>query len=102
MQIDEILLLSHTVWRNEKFSLAEKKFRQINDYLVISLVKPLLSRNFCEYSVRENFCNLHYVSHSVEKREILCHKKTREIINLFSKTVDFTKVLSKKSVREFS
>ena len=36
-----------TVWKLQKFSLTEKKFRQIN-YLVISLVKPLLSRNFCE------------------------------------------------------
>ena len=52
----------HTVvWKNEKFSLTEKTFRQIN-YLVISLVKPLLSRNFCEKSVRENFCNFHTVS----------------------------------------
>ena len=36
-------------------SLTEKKFRQIN-YLVISFVKPLLSRDFCE-----------------KKREIHCH-----------------------------
>ena len=36
-----------TVWKNEKFSLIEKKIRQIN-YLVIHLVKPLLSRNFCQ------------------------------------------------------
>ena len=35
-----------TVWKNEKFSLTEIFFRQIN-YLVISLVKPLLSQNFC-------------------------------------------------------
>ena len=49
-----------TVWKNEKFSLTEEKFRQIN-CLVISLVKPLLSRNFCEKSVRENFCNFHTV-----------------------------------------
>ena len=42
------------MWKNEKFSITEKKFRQIN-YLVIvnSLVKPLLSRTFCEKSVRE-------------------------------------------------
>jgi len=36
---------SHTMWKNEIFSLTEKKSRQIN-YLVISLVTPLLSRNF--------------------------------------------------------
>ena len=37
-----------------------KKFRQIN-YLLISLalVKPLISRNFCKKSVRENWCNFH-------------------------------------------
>ena len=39
-----------TLWKNEKFSLTEKKIRQIN-YLVISLVKPLLSRNFCKKGV---------------------------------------------------
>ena len=35
-----------------------EKFRQIN-YLVISLVEQLLSRNFCEKSVRENICIFH-------------------------------------------
>ena len=40
------------MWKNEKFSLTEKKFRQIN-YLVISLAKPSFSRNFCGKSVRE-------------------------------------------------
>ena len=35
-------------WKNQKFSfLIEKKFREIN-LLVISLVKTLLSRNFCQ------------------------------------------------------
>ena len=43
-----------------KFSLTEKKIRQIN-FLVISLVKLLLSRNFCQKSVRENFRNFHTV-----------------------------------------
>ena len=31
------------VWKNEKFTVTNKKFRQIN-----SLVKTLLSRNFCQ------------------------------------------------------
>ena len=35
-------------------SLTEKIFREIN-----SLVKPLVSRNFCQKSVRENFRNFH-------------------------------------------
>ena len=49
-----------TVWKNEKFSLTEKKFREINS-LVFSLVKTLLSRKFCQKSVRESFRNFHTV-----------------------------------------
>ena len=52
--------MRYTVWKNEKFSLTEKIFRQINS-LVTSLVKSLLSRNFCQKSVRENFRNFHTV-----------------------------------------
>ena len=44
-----------TVWKNEKFSINEKKKIRKITYLVISLVKPMLSQNFCEKSVRENF-----------------------------------------------
>ena len=42
----------HTMWKNEKFYLTEKKFREFN-----SLVRLLLSRKFCQKSVRENFRN---------------------------------------------
>ena len=52
-------LRRHWLWTNEKNALTGKKFRQINA-LVISL-KPLLSRNFCGKSVRENFCIFHTV-----------------------------------------
>ena len=41
-----------TVWKNEKFFLTEKKFREINS-LVTSSVKLLVSRNFCQKSERE-------------------------------------------------
>ena len=37
----------HTVWKNEKFTLTETVFRQIN-FLVISLVKMLLSRKWVQ------------------------------------------------------
>ena len=47
-----------TVWINEKFSLTEKKFREIN-YLVISLVKTLLSRNFCQKMHYATVCYFH-------------------------------------------
>ena len=40
-----------TLWKLQKFNLTEKKFSQIN-YLGISLVKTLLSRNFCQKCVR--------------------------------------------------
>ena len=51
-----------TVWKNEKFSLTKKIFRQINS-LVIYLVKLLLSRNFCQKCVRLNF--RHFNTHNV-------------------------------------
>ena len=41
----------HTVEKGKIFSNRKKKIRQIN-YLAISLVEPLLSRNFCQKSVR--------------------------------------------------
>ena len=42
------------------FTLAEKIFRQIT-YLVISLVKLLISRNFCQKCVIVNSRNFHTV-----------------------------------------
>ena len=50
----------HTLWKLQKFTLTEKIFRQIA-YLVISLVKVLLSRNFCQKRVRVKFWNFHTV-----------------------------------------
>ena len=38
-----------TLWKNEKFTITEKIFRQIN-YLVTSLVSVLISRNFHQKS----------------------------------------------------
>ena len=50
------------MWKNEKFFLTKKIFRQINS-LVTYLVKLLLSRNFYQNCVRENFRNFHTVQH---------------------------------------
>ena len=47
---------------NEKFGLTKKIFRQIN-YLVLSLVKTLLSRNFCQKCVR--LCKSQQFPHTV-------------------------------------
>ena len=49
----------HSVEKQEILS-HQKKFRQINS--LVTLVKPLLSRNFCQKCVRENFRNFHTVS----------------------------------------
>ena len=52
--------MSATLWKNQKFTLTKKIFRQIN-YLVISIVNTLVSRNFCQNRVRVNFHNFHTV-----------------------------------------
>ena len=62
--------MKHSVEKRQILSL--KKIRQIN-YLVISLVKPLLSRDFCEKSVRENFCNFHTVTVALHNVEVYSH-----------------------------
>ena len=50
--------------KNQKFTLTEEIFRQIN-YLVISLVKTLVSRNFCQKSgkklAEKEFRQIHYL-----------------------------------------
>ena len=70
------------VWNIEKLILNEKIFCQIK-----SLVKMLLSRNFCQKYVRENFRNFHTVS--VKLRNFsLTHfwQKFREF-NVFTKEI---------------
>ena len=54
--------IRHTVWKNEKFTLIPNIIREIN--VSTSLVKTLLSRNFCQKSVRVNFRNFHTVVHT--------------------------------------
>ena len=62
-------IVHFTVWKYMKFSLTEIFFREISS-LVTSLVKTLLSRNFCQKSVRVNFRNFHTVYMCVESTEI--------------------------------
>ena len=85
------------VWKNKKLFLTEKIFREINS-LVTSLVKTLVSRNFCQKRVREN---------TVWKNDTftLSHQKIflqtiSVVIYIFSKTVTFTKLL--RDMRENS
>ena len=49
------------VWKNEKLSLTEKEFRQIN-HLVISLVKLLLSLNFLRKKYEREFLQFPHCS----------------------------------------
>ena len=68
----------------------EKKFRQINT-LVNSLVKQLFSQDFCEKSVRENFCNFHTV-----KRDQDFYGKNQHFFrqnNLFTKKLILRKII---------
>ena len=97
--------LVSTVWKNEKFGLTEKIFRQINS-LVICLVKPLLSRNFCRKSVRLKFHNFHtVVRHSVEKQEILSDQKNissnQELLFSYLVKPLISRNIFQKCVREF-
>ena len=62
----------HTLWKLQKFALTKKIFRQIN-YLVISLGKTLLSRNFCQKWVRVNFSNTLCITTWKLFREIHSH-----------------------------
>ena len=71
--------------RNLLLPLTEKFFLQIN-YLVISLVNVLLSRNFCHKSVRVNFRNFHTVHCERGKTISLSPKKY-----FVKSTVTFTK-----------
>ena len=64
MEKQEIHCHANTVRKNEKITVAKKKkkkkkkFRQVNS-LGFSLVKTLLSRNFCQRSVTVNSHNFH-------------------------------------------
>ena len=79
-------------WKNEKFSLTKKIFRQINS-LVISLVNTFNSRNFYQKCVRLNLSNFHTVTVKFTKKKI--PKNSREI-NSLAKNTTFTKFSSKK------
>ena len=62
----------HSVEKREILSLSQKKkFRQIHS-LVTYLVKPLLSRNFCQKCVREISRNFHTVTGCLENTNPGC------------------------------
>ena len=67
------------MWKNEKFTLTEEKFRQIN-YLVLSLLKQLLSRVFFwQKCVKVNSRNFHtekFRENSIECGSMLCFDLT--------------------------
>jgi len=74
----EVRRCSH-LWKNEKFTVTKKIFRQINS-VVFSLVKTVLSRNFCQKSVTVNFRNFHTVLLSLLAKISSKQRFTKEII----------------------
>ena len=76
-----------------------KKFRQIN--CLVKLVKPLLSRNFCEKSLREFLVFPHCAArlHSVENEKFSLtwkiFRQNNSLVTYFRKTVTFTSFLPK-------
>ena len=82
---------THSVEKWEILSLRKISWNQLN--------KTLLSRNFCQKSVKENFRNFHTVIQMqihCGKQEILCYAKFfpwnqfRGKVEVFSENVDFT------------
>ena len=84
------------MWKNNEFTLTLKIFRQTDLVLLMNLI----SRNLCEKS------RIYYIGsrHSVERREILSHRKrisSKQLFNFFSKTIKFTKFLRKIVTENF-
>ena len=78
----------HSALKNKKISLTKKIFRQIN-----SLVKMLLSRNFCQKHVRQNCSNFHTAGWS-EERNLLQFSVTH-FWQKFHENNGFTKEITK-------
>ena len=82
------------MWKNEKFGLTEKIFRQINS-LVICIVKTLLSRKFCQKSVRLNFYNFHTVNSAQ------CGNYGNSLSRIFGKNFVKVKILLNKLLKSW-
>ena len=95
MQNDWILNDILTVWKLQNWSLIEKIFREINS-LLISLVKTLLSRNFCQKWVKENFWNFHTVE-SILRLSILINSSRETSLANIEYIANFVKWAIMKS-----
>ena len=80
-----IFSTTHSVEKREILS-HQKIFRQINS-LVTYLVKPLLSRNFCQKCVRENSRNFHTVRSIQHFHGIFSTKRERTRVKFVIFTV---------------
>ena len=89
------------MWKNEKFTLTEEKFRQIN-YLVLSLLKQLLSRVFFwQKCVKVNSRNFHtekFRENSIECGSMLCF----DLTEILQKKKKRNKEMVRANVRFFS
>ena len=61
-EMPNLCYVVYTVWKNEKYTLTFKIFREtkIQSNIVLQL-HALISRNFCKVMVRVNFCNFNTV-----------------------------------------
>ena len=91
INFDYTITLSRNI---HPFCNTEKTFRQINS-LVISLVNPLLSRNFRQKMERVNCRNFHTLSQCGKTRNSLTKKIFRQI-NVFTEEV------TKKMISRFN
>ena len=78
LQLENQYTTMCTLWKNEKFTLTKKIFRQINYLVIYLVVNPPLSRNYCQNCVTENSRNSHTVMWKNEKFS-LTGKKFRQI-----------------------
>ena len=80
--IHELSILQKFRQIDEEFSFTRKIFRQINS-LITYLVKPLLSRNFCQNCMREEFRNFHTVEMKLLLSLTISSQKVREMDAFF-------------------
>ena len=92
-----------TVLKIKKFTLSKKYFvksTQKSSVVPVAVVQPMISRNFCQKSVRENFCNIHTVlpkALSILDEWMLTWKHVRE-----TSCCNFSVFLVQKAINSFT
>ena len=87
-----MIVFSGTVWKNEKFSLIEKIFREINNYFskTVAFTKLLSKKR------ERNLLSLH----NVEKREIFFHSLKKQFRQMNNLVISLVKPLLSRNLCE--